>query len=404
MAKRTLFSLEAVFAKKGDSLLLHYGDWENPSRVLIDGGPRGVYNKFLKPRIQQIREEEGLESDEAFPLEMVMVSHVDDDHIAGIIDMLNDQLKAKTKKNPLPYKIKTLWHNSFDDLAGGSNDSKEIVSKLAVSASSTGGTPIPLPKNMHRDTLAVVASTRQGRMLRNSAKKLKVKLNSPFKGLVMSPAKKKINLGNGLSFTVVGPDRGRIEEFQKRWNKDLKKILKKEKESANAASFSDDSPFNLASICVFAKMKSKTMLLTGDARGDFLMDGLEKAKLLKKGKSMHVNLLKAPHHGSDRNVEIDFFKRVTADHYVFSGDGEHGNPEPATLDMLAAARGKSKYTIHFTFTKDAYKTEKNSKRKKALKAVQKWGKSKPKNCKIVYRAKGKENLSVMVDLLDPYLE
>jgi hypothetical protein len=41
---------------------------------------------------------------------------------------------------------------------------------------------------------------------------------------------------------------------------------------------------------------------------------------------MHVDILKGPHHGSNRNVERIFFKRITADHYVFSGNGEHGNP------------------------------------------------------------------------------
>jgi len=28
-----------------------------------------------------------------------------------------------------------------------------------------------------------------------------------------------------------------------------------------------------------------------------------------------------PHHGSDRNVDPEFFKRVTADHYIVSGNG-----------------------------------------------------------------------------------
>jgi hypothetical protein len=32
-------------------------------------------------------------------------------------------------------------------------------------------------------------------------------------------------------------------------------------------------------------------------------------------------------------------------HYVFSGDGEHGNPERETLEMLLEARGDVDYTI-----------------------------------------------------------
>ena len=218
MAKQqNVFTLEAVFAKKGDSLLLHYGPWEKPTRVLIDGGPRGVYNRFLKPRIKQLREESELGDDESFPLRMVMVSHVDDDHIAGIIDLFNDQLKALARKKPLPYKINTLWHNSFDDIVGSRNDNKEILTRMAASAASSRAPGLPVPKSMSRESKAVVASTAQGRILRNAATKLRVKSNSPFKGLVMFPAPKKVTLGHGLTFTVIGPDRERVKDFQKRW-------------------------------------------------------------------------------------------------------------------------------------------------------------------------------------------
>ena len=36
---------------------------------------------------------------------------------------------------------------------------------------------------------------------------------------------------------------------------------------------------------------------------------------------MHVDVLKMPHHGSDRNMDRAFLERITADHYVFSGNG-----------------------------------------------------------------------------------
>ena len=64
-------------------------------------------------------------------------------------------------------------------------------------------------------------------------------------------------------------------------------------------------------------------------------------------------MLKVPHHGSDNNMETIFFERVTADHYVFSGDGEHGNPERETLEMLLEARGTRRgFTIHLTYPVD----------------------------------------------------
>jgi hypothetical protein len=131
-------------------------------------------------------------------------------------------------------------------------------------------------------------------------------------------------------------------------------LKKKEKEKGTAgalAAFTDTSVANLSSVVVLAEAGKKSILLTGDARGDKVLAGLELVGLLKPdGKStMHVDILKGPHHGSNRNVERIFFKRITADHYVFSGNGEHGNPERETLEMLLAERGDENYRVHLTY-------------------------------------------------------
>ncbi len=144
-------------------------------------------------------------------------------------------------------------------------------------------------------------------------------------------------MGKGLKFTIVGPMNEEVVQLQKQHDEFLKK---KEKEKDALAAFTDTSIANLSSVVVLAEVGKKRMLLTGDARGDKVLQGLELVGLLKKdGKStIHVDVLKGPHHGSNRNVEQIFFDRITADHYVFSGNGEHGNPERETLrDVVSCA-------------------------------------------------------------------
>jgi hypothetical protein len=398
----TVFTLEAVFAKKGDALILHYGPWDRPNWILIDGGPRGVYKKFLHPRLNQLREEFEMEPDDPIPFKMVMVSHIDDDHIAGVIDLFEDIEEAKAGNQPPPYEVDTLWHNSFDDILD--NDDEEILSRMAATAASSGAANVLALPRMTRESRAVVASTRQGRNLRNLAKTVGASLNKPFEGLIMAPAPEDVPFNHDLSLTVVGPSKTRVEEYQEQWDKDLKKILEKEENSAEAAAFEDKSPFNLASICVLAKMQGKSMLLTGDARGDFVIEGLEEAELLNESRPLRLDLLKVPHHGSDRNVELEFFQRIVADHYVISGDGEHGNPEVETLEMIRDARDDDEYTIHFTFTENAHLTATNEKRKAALKKVADWVAQKPDNCTVVFQDDDEEIYSVYVDLLDPLYE
>ena len=80
------------------------------------------------------------------------------------------------------------------------------------------------------------------------------------------------------------------------------------------------------------------------------------AHLLAPGGTLHVDILKVPHHGSDRNIDPVFFRRITADHYVFSGNGEHGNPERATLRMLTDTAGSRSFTVHLTCPVDEIDT------------------------------------------------
>jgi len=50
------------------------------------------------------------------------------------------------------------------------------------------------------------------------------------------------------------------------------------------------------------------MLLTGDARGDYIIDGLERAGYLRNGPAK-LDIVKLEHHGSARNTDENFFKR-----------------------------------------------------------------------------------------------
>ena len=92
----------------------------------------------------------------------------------------------------------------------------------------------------------------------------------------MVPAQEKsrvFDVGDGLKLTVIGPDEERVRALQVEWDKQIRTAG-----VAKVAEFADQSVFNLSSITVLATFKKKTMLLTGDARGDFVLAGLKRAK------------------------------------------------------------------------------------------------------------------------------
>lgn len=344
-----VFTLEALQAKHGDSLLLHYGDPASPKLVLIDGGPNTVWSPTLKPRLEAIRDD--LTPDATLPIRMLMVSHIDDDHINGILDMTKELVEADENQEPLPYQFETLWHNSFDDVVGAHSAELFSSGMAEVGAASLEEVTATVG-GLSAESAAVVASVRQGRQLRKDAAKLGLPVNMPGGGLIAAKgdATDTVDLGDGLELRILGPRQKQIEALQKKWDRELERLglAVVEAGDAGAAEMLDSSAYNLASLVVLARFDGKTMLLTGDARGDHILASVEAAGLMVEDE-LHVDLLKMPHHGSDRNVDTDFFRTITADHYVISGDGKHGNPEVATFEMIFTARGDDEFTLHMTY-------------------------------------------------------
>lgn len=346
-------SLDVRRARKGDCLILHYGSKADPGLGLIDGGPSQVYGPQLKPRLAEIRKARKLGADDPLPVDFLMVSHIDDDHINGILELTKELLEAKAAQRPLPLKILGVWHNTFDDIIG--NSPKELTAAVTASFGAASLSGEPDVDGLDPDVAKVLASVDQGFRLRDDVRGLKLRINPGFNGGLVIAKKnaKAIDMGKGMTFTVIGPFADEVADLQKDHDAFLKKKDKVKATPKVLADFSDNSVANLSSLVVLAEVDKKQVLLTGDARGDRVLTGLEMAGKLKKGGTMHVDIFKVPHHGSDRNADPVLFERVTADHYVFSGDGEHGNPERKTLQMLLDARGdKDDYTIHLTYPID----------------------------------------------------
>jgi hypothetical protein len=380
--------LEALRAKFGDSLILHSGTAKRPQLTVIDGGPPGVYGDALRPRLEAIRTERRLDARTPLDIELMMVSHIDDDHVAGLLELARKLNDRRESGQPLPWKIRRFWHNSFDDILD--NDDLQLgASGSAMSTASLGDF-------LELDGSRLLASVAQGRELRKLLEALSLGRNAPFKGLVVAAGSVKAVTVGDLELTVVGPRTTELEALQQKWNAEIKPVLKKERSRARLAeiaAYVDKSVHNLSSIVVLVESQGKRLLLTGDGRGDHTLEGLKAAKLLKKGK-LAVDVLKVPHHGSSRNVEKDYFETIVAKHYVVSADGKHDNPDVETLEMISAARPDDAFTIHLTYPLDEFAVAKIGQRvKKFFGAEREAG----RGYKVVTRASGE--LSVQVKLV-----
>lgn len=324
-----IFRFEALNAKQGDCLLLRFGTAKKPRLIVIDGGPSGVFSSALGPRLQQLRAEQNLAAGKPFQADLLMISHIDDDHICGILDWF-DAMNAA----PGTWTIAQCWFNSFADVI-------DRAPKLKAATLGAGDDHKRMRSVLQsQSALQVAASVKQGRDLRSDLERAKIRVNDGRK-IVFAPDSAPKFAKYGITLTLLAPNKAAVDRLEHTW----------EITPARALTL-DNAVENLSSLVVMAECGGKRVLLTGDARGDYIVEGLRNAGYLRDG-SCHVDVLKLPHHGSSRNCTRDLFGMVPADHYVISANGMFDNPDVETLCLLAEVRGQqAAYTVHLTNVPD----------------------------------------------------
>jgi hypothetical protein len=317
-------SLDVLRAEQGDCLLLHHGD----DIVLIDGGPKGVYKAALEPRLRELMSARP----EPLFLQMVMVSHIDDDHIVGLTEMFGEAVdREENKLGPPEWQAGELWLNAFGELTGA----EPTAGQSGVKASALEALVANAPG---AESKAVAAGVKSGIALHEDAIALGIARNESFRGELVrrgGPAAT-VEVVPGLEFIVLAPADEQLVKLRRDWERWERDHPKPE---ATTAANVDNAVFNLSSIVVLARSGDRTLLLTGDARSDHIVAGLTDAGLFPDdGSPLTVDVLKLPHHGSIRNVDATFLARVRARHYVISANGRDGNPENETLELLCDAR------------------------------------------------------------------
>src|SRR6185436_7735746 len=206
-------TLDVVRARKGDCLLVHHGTKKSPRLILVDGGPSAVYQPHLKPRLMAIRAARKIADADPLPLDLVMLSHIDDDHIQGLLDLTSELREQQGDHQPLLVEAASLWHNSFDDLLD--TVPEELKAEASFGAAAVSG-KVDVGDKHDMDVAKVLASIPQGRQLRDDAKALAWPPNRAFKGgLIIATAKgAPVKLTTSLKITVVGPMKAQLQALQ----------------------------------------------------------------------------------------------------------------------------------------------------------------------------------------------
>ncbi|KAB7743304.1 MBL fold metallo-hydrolase [Nostocoides sp. F2B08] len=380
--------LRVFFASDGDCLLLTSGDGRH---VLIDGGRSGTFTKHTRPSLDELAA-----ADE--PIDLVVVSHTDADHISGVISLLkevaawevydyqvNEQGNTSFPKprSSQPPAILGLWHNSWraqvQDLEGPIS---AFAGRVAEALELTSGTA----EGPALDSIGGLAeSIADGvTLLHLVDDETPISRNEAFgSGLVLLRDPVHEEQVGTMSLRVIGPAERHLKTLRDEWRDWLERqpgtttgrdttpgsgvesstsTLPMSPAAARAmvreiaaATLTDDaadaepaiiektrpsavSPPNRASITLLVEEDGHTLLLTGDAAEEEILDGLEAAGCFEDGDPFRCSVVKVQHHGSEHNLSRGFASRVLADHYVFCADGAHANPNPSVVKTLLETR------------------------------------------------------------------
>lgn len=361
--------IEMLPANEGDCILITLPDAD--IRILIDGGTGDTYKNSLRERLLQLKSENKV-------INLLIVTHIDNDHIGGIIELLKDN-GSNTESRII--KIENIWHNSyrhlqFDRVPETGIAEKQILGKIIATGAAQ--------ENRQREGGRREISALQGTTLAALILQGVYSWNQQFGGMAVSSQSKKIQLGEGCMIRVLLPRHKELEELAKEWRYQLKRsrfsfqlsedvlfddafeyyyrylaeksigerkqtaaekrdsnIGKSVDELARYQAISDNSKTNLSSITLLLEYRGKKML--------FLADNIAEHTLEMIGEA-HYDAVKLPHHGSIKNLSDVFLNQCTTDKYIISTNSlKHGHPDLETLAKIINKRTDYKKKIFFNY-------------------------------------------------------
>jgi ribonuclease BN (tRNA processing enzyme) len=357
--------IEIFPANIGDSFLISYGkDYEK--HLLIDGGYKETYDNFLKKRLKEISE---LKQE----LELVIVTHIDQDHIGGILKLIEENGHSLEKKI---IGINEIWHNSYRHL--DEKNTEEIIK----------GSPEEAIIDDIISTGMALFTTKEGNisgyhgsMLASYIYENEYNWNTKFDSKAISINNStEVIIDNDLKIILLSPSNENLENLKIEWEKHLKRrkmdfklgkgkkvddafeflLMRKEPEIEDGYFCSykkskkwdkiefpmeDSSKTNASSIAVILETKNDKALFLGDSKPSTIVESLKKLKK-EKNYSFNFDIIKISHHGSLKSTSRELIELIDGKNWIFTGNGNNNKPsEDLVRYILEKKKNKFKKFI-----------------------------------------------------------
>ena len=314
-----MLRIEMLPARHGDCIWIEYGQASQPHRILIDGGPAFAY-PALRARIKEVPENKR-------NLDLLVVTHIDGDHIEGIIKLLGD--------SEINLRMDDLWYNGYRQLTSAEDFSfGALQGEYLTALIEARG----LPWNKMFDGGPIMTTGTDADL----------------------PT---YELPDGCRLTILSPTPIQTGKLRNAWEVELSKAglepdspeeamerLKASKlrpdfdfaaaprsvEQLAALPYKEDSAVaNGSSIAFLLEYQSTRCLLAGDANPGVLEIAVKKLIRQEGGTKLKIDVFKLPHHGSKHNLSPTLLNLLDCQHFLVSSDGGYfDHPDPEAISRL----------------------------------------------------------------------
>ena len=319
-------SLFVLPAHNGDALLLQYpGEDDTLHHIWIDGGLAKTYREYTREIIRQIR-------DFGSQLDLMVVTHIDQDHIGGVLAFLEDP----EIENSL---IRNFWFNS-----------SVLISQYFKSPHHPER-EIPLASSASHSSSRSIG---QGMKLEEMLSQSDMWHDQPILGMQAYELQ-------GAQITVLSPDTAGLKRLHRKWEVEdsqmSRSLLWEENDYEEALETlienkeeEDDSIANGSSIGFLFEFEGKSLLLLGDAKPSVVAHSLQELGYTPR-KPMKVDYVKLSHHCSKKSISTELLSLIQCRNFIISTDGSrYGLPHKEALArILLHPNRKAKYPIRFFF-------------------------------------------------------
>jgi len=353
-------------ALNGDSILL---DLSN-NLFLIDGGYINTFNEYLYDELKR-------KSEEGKRISHLIVTHIDSDHISGIVRLLEKNTNREI------IDIDNIWHNSYRHIKNLKDNisMKDFDGKRDLTALSEKSYLKEVKEGRHE------ISAEQGSALSALILKGNYKWNSEFAGNAVSIDNlETISIDDNTKIRILSPNNQKLLKLKQLWYKELYKkgyniteddsnyddafefLLAQEKEKkvlfkkdisggkldieklSNVEVIEDTSITNGSSISFVIEYDNKRLLFLADSHPSIIVESL-KTHYSEEKFPIKFDIIKLSHHGSITNTSKELLDVIDTENYILSTDGSiFGHPDIETIARIINRKAAFIRYLHFNYT------------------------------------------------------